>query len=98
MSDPAAVGRTSWMSRSACRHTDPELFFPAAPGTGAPGRAEEAKAVCARCPVRADCLAYALSTRQAYGVWGGATEDERRVMLRRNRSVSPHADPAEATR
>lgn len=88
MSDHAVVDRTNWMSRGACLHADPELFFPAAPGTGAPGRAEGAKAVCACCRVRADCLGYALSTRQNYGVWGGVTEDERWAMIRRSRRTS----------
>jgi WhiB family transcriptional regulator, redox-sensing transcriptional regulator len=85
MSDsaPAGAGPATWMSRgTACRHADPELFFPTAT---AAGQAQEAKAVCARCPVRTACLAYALATRQPYGVWGGATEKERRAMNR-----SPH--------
>jgi WhiB family transcriptional regulator, redox-sensing transcriptional regulator len=86
MSEPAVVRRTSWMSRSACRRADPELFFPS--GTdGAPERAMKAKAVCVRCPVRAECLAFALATSQKHGVWGGTTEDERRTMTRRNHRI-----------
>lgn len=85
MSGSTGTGRTRWMSQEvACRHADPELFFPATTGITAAGLAEEAKAVCACCPVRAACLAYALATRQPYGVWGGATEKERRAI---NRSV-----------
>jgi WhiB family redox-sensing transcriptional regulator len=38
----------------------------------------EAKAVCAACPVRIDCLGYALETGQDAGVWGGTSEKERR--------------------
>ena len=41
-----------------------------------------AKSFCARCPVRVECLEYALSTREAHGIWGGLNEMERRRMLR----------------
>lgn len=91
VSDRTSADRISWMSRSACWRADPELFFPAASRFAASGRAEGAKAVCAHCPVRAECLAYALATRQMYGVWGGATEDERRAMTRRNRRIPSRA-------
>lgn len=79
-----------WMSQAACRGTpDPGLFFPAATGSTAAEEAEKAKAICARCPVQIACLAYALATRQQYGVWGGATEKERRLIARaRNRQTS----------
>lgn len=67
----------------ACRDQPSELFFPVEvePETG-----EEiepaypppaAKAVCNRCPVRADCLEFALATNQGYGVWGGMSSYER---------------------
>lgn len=93
MSELAGVRRTSWMSRSACKRADPELFFPSATDRTAPAQARAAKAVCAGCQVRAECLAYALATRQIHGVWGGTTEDERRTMTRRNYRISaahPH--------
>lgn len=68
----------AWRIRAACRDSAPELFFP----IGATGLALEqidaAKAVCARCPVQAECLEFALETNQEAGVWGGASEDERR--------------------
>jgi WhiB family transcriptional regulator, redox-sensing transcriptional regulator len=69
---------------AACRSADPELFFgPESERVADWQRREaEAKAVCAACPVTARCLAYALETRQAYGIWGGAAESERRAMLR----------------
>jgi WhiB family redox-sensing transcriptional regulator len=41
---------------------------------------EAAKAVCAMCPVRPECLTWALATGQDAGVWGGTSEEERRVM------------------
>ena len=51
----------NWMAGGACRQADPELFFPASSVTSpGPRQVELAKAVCASCPVRAACLAYAM--------------------------------------
>lgn len=70
------------MKRGACRGLNPNVFFP-----GEDDEAEEAKSVCADCVVRVECLEYALETRQLNGVWGGATERERRRLNRqRNRN------------
>lgn len=64
-----------WMKRAACRGMErgDELFFPE---RGASTR--EAKAVCRSCPVREDCLEYALATGEKFGIWGGLGERERR--------------------
>jgi len=73
------------MSRGACRGADTELFFPIATAGRALEQIDSAKAVCARCEVRASCLSYALETMQ-HGIWGGTTAEERtalRVPLRR---------------
>ncbi|MFI1004321.1 WhiB family transcriptional regulator [Streptomyces galbus] len=71
-----------WLTEAACVGEDPELFFP----VGSTGPALEdvaaAKRVCARCPVIADCLAYALGSGQTSGVWGGTDEEERADLLR----------------
>lgn len=76
-----------WRHRAACRDVDPELFFPI--GTDGPAVAQvaEAKAVCRRCPVRAECLTWALSSGQDAGVWGGLDEHERRAFKRRTARV-----------
>ena len=73
-----------WRHRAACRDEDPELFFPV--GTSGPVLLQitEAKAVCRRCPVSAECLNWALASGQDAGVWGGMSEDERRALKRRN--------------
>lgn len=71
----AAIG---WQSLGACRDSDPDLFFPIASSGPALQQVAEAKAVCARCPVRIDCLSYALDTGQHAGVWGGASAEDRR--------------------
>lgn len=69
--------RGDWRRAAACREADPELFFPvSARGPGA-GEVARAKAVCAGCAVRRQCLQYALATRRAHGVWGGTSEEER---------------------
>ncbi len=49
---------------------------------------KQVKAICADCPVRAECLAEALDERIEWGVWGGLTERERRKLLRRRPDVT----------
>ena len=73
-----------WRHRSACLEEDPELFFPIGNTGPAILQIEEAKAVCRRCDVREQCLAWALEAGQDHGVWGGMSEDERRALKRRN--------------
>jgi len=80
MHEPASTmsGNDDWRALGACRTEDPELFFPIA--ASGPGLAQvaRAKAVCARCEARAECLRFAMETGQDYGVWGGTSEEERR--------------------
>jgi WhiB family redox-sensing transcriptional regulator len=66
--------------RGACRDEDPELFFPVGSSGPALLQRAQAKAVCAGCPVRIDCLNYAIETGQAAGVWGGVSEEERHAI------------------
>lgn len=73
----------SWRDQASCLDEDPELFFPIGSTGPALEQIEEAKAVCRRCPVAAQCLSWALDTGEAFGVWGGLSEDERRAELRR---------------
>ena len=70
----------TWRKRAACRGIDPEVFYPVSDED-----AEEAKAVCALCPVRQSCLEFGLANREREGVWGGTTERERRRILRQRR-------------
>jgi WhiB family redox-sensing transcriptional regulator len=77
-----AEERGDWWRSAACLEADPDLFFPvAAHGPGA-GETARAKAVCAACLVRRQCLQYALATHQLHGVWGGTAEDERKLDVR----------------
>jgi WhiB family transcriptional regulator, redox-sensing transcriptional regulator len=74
-----------WQLDGACRGEDSALFF-------APNyfekrdekntRETKAKAICARCVVRDECLEYALGIREPHGIWGGLNEFERRQLLR----------------
>jgi WhiB family transcriptional regulator, redox-sensing transcriptional regulator len=70
-----------WRAAAACGSADADLFFPVSASANNPQQAadatERAKAVCARCLVRRECLAFALRTRQLHGIWGGMTEKER---------------------
>ncbi len=76
------------LAGAACKGEDPDLFF--APDfermADWEARIAKAKAVCARCPVRAACLAYALEHDIWFGIWGGLTEDDRRALLRQRRA------------
>ena len=73
----------SWRQHAACRGIDPNIFYPASDED-----AEEAKGICAACPVRQACLEYALANRERDGVWGGATERERRRIVRQRRKTA----------
>lgn len=68
---------SSWFDRAACQGLDTNLFFTE---RGEP--TTQVKAVCKACPVRVDCLNYALDTGQHFGVWGGVGEGGRRQMRR----------------
>jgi WhiB family transcriptional regulator, redox-sensing transcriptional regulator len=70
----------AWRHSAACRGVDPDIFYPVSDE-----EAEEAKAVCRSCTVRETCLEYALAHRERDGVWGGATERERRRIIRQRR-------------
>lgn len=77
-----------WQEKSACRGMDIEIFFLPynARNEEKRQRVEEAKKICRTCPVISECLEYALDIGEEYGVYGGMSEDERRVILRRRRS------------
>ncbi|WP_328286583.1 WhiB family transcriptional regulator [Rhodococcus sp. JS3073] len=71
---------TGWPMRARCRGTDTSTFFsPTGESRKARDRRETAaKTLCAQCPVMRPCRDYALAAGEAYGVWGGMTERERR--------------------
>jgi WhiB family redox-sensing transcriptional regulator len=72
-----------WFADAACRDSDTAVFFPASDRD-----ADEAKAICATCPVREECLEYSLATRPADGVFGGLTPVERHRLIRRRQKAA----------
>lgn len=74
-----------WQWRAACRGEQAVFYPPQEPETRDERLARErkAKAFCAICPVRVECLEYAVRIREPYGVWGGLNEIERRGLIRR---------------
>jgi WhiB family redox-sensing transcriptional regulator len=76
------TARVHWRDAAACRHADPDLFFPIGQTGPALQQIDEAKRICQACPVRARCLDWALDHGVVSGVWGGATEQERHAMRR----------------
>ena len=71
----------SWQDEANCLGVDPDLFFPERGAS-----TKEAKAVCRCCEVRVECLEYALSHGEKFGIWGGLSERERR-RVRRQRAL-----------
>lgn len=70
-----------WTALAKCRGTNDDLFGDAL-------EQRRARLLCKGCPVRCECLAEALDNRIEWGVWGGLTERERRVLLRSRRDIS----------
>lgn len=77
-----AVGELSWQDYANCRGADADLFFPE---RGASTR--KAKAICAECQVRQECLEFAIQIGEKFGIWGGMSERERRK-IRRERQLA----------
>jgi len=73
-----SIHEGDWQERALCSQTDPEAFFPE---KGSSTR--EAKRTCTRCEVRDECLEYAVSRNEKFGIWGGLTERQRRKLKRR---------------
>ena len=78
--------RIEWVSKAKCRSVDPDELFV--------GGAAQRKAanICRNCPVMAECLADALDNQMDWGVWGGMTVRQRRVLLKQHPEVSSWAD------
>jgi WhiB family redox-sensing transcriptional regulator len=71
-----------WTDDAACRGVDPELFYPIAYAGPALEQVASAKAICAGCTARANCLDWALRAGEPVGIWGGTTPEERRYLRR----------------
>ena len=91
-----ALAVPDWTEEALCAEIGGDIFFPKKGGS-----TREAKAICAQCPVRQECLDYALDyeshnhpgadTRHPHGIWGGLSERERRALLRERRAPEQEA-------
>lgn len=79
------LDRLSWQDSANCSGADQDLFFPE---RGASTR--KAKAICAACSVKEECLEFAITQGERFGIWGGLSERERRK-IRRQRALSAKA-------
>jgi WhiB family redox-sensing transcriptional regulator len=73
-----------WQLQGSCRGPNARIFFPPNHFEKKEDklvRERQAKAICGLCPVRRDCLSYALEIREQHGIWGGKTEIERRRLI-----------------
>jgi WhiB family redox-sensing transcriptional regulator len=91
--------RWDWQLEGACRTADPTLFFHPRNerGRGRDNRDRAALFVCERCSVLDVCRDYSMRAREAHGVWGGLTEDEREVIYRRMDAENAPEQAAEAS-
>lgn len=66
-----------WADEARCLVAEPDTFFPEKGGS-----TREAKRICSGCPVKTECLEYALENDERFGIWGGLSERERRKLRR----------------
>jgi WhiB family redox-sensing transcriptional regulator len=85
-----------WRTDAACGDADPAIFFPVGSTGAALETVAEAKAICEVCPVAQECLIFAVTTNQEYGVWGGLDEEERREVRRSWRRASRRVSQTQA--
>ncbi|MFJ4654193.1 WhiB family transcriptional regulator [Nocardia sp. NPDC088792] len=75
--DSPWIDTPPWRGRAACARFDPETFFPRQGRSSLP-----AKRICVSCNVREQCLDFALTHSQIFGIWGGMTPRERQQFRR----------------
>jgi WhiB family redox-sensing transcriptional regulator len=87
----ATGNAANWRSAAACQSADPDLFFPISSSGPAEQQIARAKRICANCVVRLECLEYAVTHEQVYGIWGGTTAEDRQRDRRRKRRAAAAA-------
>jgi WhiB family redox-sensing transcriptional regulator len=87
----ATGNAANWRSAAACQSADPDLFFPISSSGPAEQQIARAKRICANCVVRRECLEYAVTHEQVYGIWGGTTAEDRQRDRRRKRRAAAAA-------
>jgi WhiB family redox-sensing transcriptional regulator len=97
MTHPGRQQIPDWREAARCRTADPDLFFHPE-GERAKARyvrLRRARQVCTQCPVMRECAAFAVASREGFGIWGGMSEDERVTVIvaagERPRGRSIHA-------
>lgn len=87
------IGRPAWMADANCRGMDTEMFHAE---RGDAATVQAAKAICRACDVQAECLAYAITNGETFGIWGGKSRKERLAIARRagfsTKAVRPPAE------
>lgn len=83
----------AWRRHAKCAGVDTETYYPARNRDTYKTIADGSKGVCKghdgwpECPVRSQCLTYALTTNEAHGIWGGLSHRERNALLKKWDSV-----------
>jgi WhiB family transcriptional regulator, redox-sensing transcriptional regulator len=93
---PIMWNTNDWRKSSACNAIDTNIFFPVGTTGYAIDQINLAKSICRDCPARLACLEFSLRTLQDDGIWGGHTEEERRVIRRARRVAARKAKLAAA--
>lgn len=97
---PGVAPGREWLRLGACRgHEDPDLWYATSNTVDGNAQIHQAQAICHTCPVLQQCARWALENREAWGVWGGVTERERRKLLKiRIKNTAPETKaPAKDT-
>jgi WhiB family redox-sensing transcriptional regulator len=71
-----------WSDKAACKNDDTEMFFPL-PGGILTQANKDAIEICSWCPVKLQCLQFALDEKMEHGIWGGLIAEERKTLARR---------------
>lgn len=82
--DPALKREQGWKLEAACLVEPKDLFYPDRGQSAQP-----AKIICSTCPVRVQCLRYAIEGREWWGIWGGTNEKERRPLIEAYEAGTP---------
>ena len=78
----------AWMDDALCAQIGGDEWHPEKGGA-----TRQALAVCWRCPVREECLEYALVNEVSFGIWGGVPDFERRKLRAQRRAVVVELKP-----
>ena len=77
--------RFEWMDDAACKGSNPAVFFPEKGDNKR--EIEFARQTCISCPVQQQCLKFALDNSFQYGIWGGKTSYQRRIIKARKKAA-----------